>query len=84
MGSVGSPNVNVNVNANIDSPRMRSPNVVSSGGTRPANQGTAQPKGDNNPGGSESGTAYSVTDTLGSGAAKGTGWAVSTFRDWFR
>ncbi len=90
---VNMPDVNVgDVNitgptVNIEAPKMHMPNMSGGGGN---NGGGTQPqKGDTshtdgNKGGQASGTAYNVTDTLGTGAAKGTGWAITTFQSWFR
>lgn len=82
IGNVSGPTVNVNV----DTPNIRMPNIKGSGGGKRAqksNDGKPDP-GNNNGKGEASDTAYTVTDTLGSGAARGTGAAIGLFQDWFR
>ena len=86
VGNISGPNVNININTpNVDVPNMHAPNLSGGGGgsQQGTNQGSQQKKGDVKPG-QASGTAYSVTDTLGNGAAKGTGMAVGWFQNMFR
>ena len=78
IGNVGSPNVNVN----IDTSGIKGPNTHGSG-NHGGNQNQQQKTGDVKRG-EASDTAYSVTDTLGNGAAKGTGAAIGWFQDMFR
>jgi len=87
VGNVSGPNVNVNVD--IDARGVRMPNFRAAGGggnnrQQQQQQGDQKNLGTNNGRGEASGAAYSVTDTLGSGAAKGTGMAIGWFNDWFR
>ena len=88
IGNVSGPNINVNINTpNVDTSNVHAPNLSSGNNNKNNNQNNntsqSKPKPDVAPG-SASGTAYSVTDTLGSGAAKGTGMAVGWFKDMFR
>lgn len=84
VGNISGPNVNVSVDTSgISMPKMRSGN--NGGARRQNNNNNGQPDpGNNNGKGEASDTAYTVTDTLGTGAAKGTGAAIGLFRDWFR
>jgi len=93
IGAIGSPNVNVDVNINtpnVDTSNIHAPHLSGGGGNSGGgggnnNQNNTGPhqKPDVKPG-EASGTAYTVTDTLGSGAAKGTGMALGWFQDMFR
>lgn len=81
VGDINAPNVTIN-GPNISAPNIHAPTLGGGHGSGPNTQPSRNNGGNGK--GEASDTAYSVTDTLGNGAAQGTGMALGWFSRMFR